>query len=221
MNKKECFIFNPKQWLGDAAILEMDWDVRGMHIHLLCLASQQENPGELIYNESTILKVLNIQKEDWESRVRKQLLKAWKMEFKEDLFENYYLIKQNGFIKTYVEAKTLERKKQIDNKNKNKVDIKDPVAIIEQAQKKNETISNEEKDTIWKIGVNLITKQTNNESRARTFLAKIIKEYSPKEVAQAIAQLSLQNNPPVEIQSYLVGVLKSGNKPKTRGKVSL
>lgn len=47
MSGAPAFQFYPKQWLGDDKILLMDWDARGMHMHLICIAWQQDPPCTL------------------------------------------------------------------------------------------------------------------------------------------------------------------------------
>jgi len=41
------FMFRVKQWLGDNNIMLMDWDARGMHMHFMSIAWQQNPPGTL------------------------------------------------------------------------------------------------------------------------------------------------------------------------------
>lgn len=227
MSRKENFIFNSKQWLGDASILEMDWDVRGMHIHLLCLASQQDKPGYLIYDDKLICKVLNIDYEDWELRVKKQLLKAWKVVEVNDLFGNLIYLKQNGFVKKYVDGSEIKKKEKIADKNISNNDGEINGSDLTKITKKDitqvfaEKATPEEMSTIWNLGVQLINKQTNSESKSRSFIAKLIKDYGEKSVAEAIAQLSVKNTMPAHIQSYLSGILRGNGKGNNRGKVSL
>ena len=73
-----AFQFYPKQWLGDNHVMLMDWDVQGMHIHLMAVSWQEDEPGTLPKNEETLRKILkNPRKKDWENRIFPQLLKAW------------------------------------------------------------------------------------------------------------------------------------------------
>lgn len=74
------FYFNVKQWLGDDAVLLMDWDARAMHLQLMCLAWQQDPPGRLPADEKILRRwVGNPSPQDWEERLRPQILRAWKI----------------------------------------------------------------------------------------------------------------------------------------------
>jgi hypothetical protein len=70
-----AFQFYPKQWLGDDRILEMDWDARAMHLHLMCVAWQQSPPGTLPADERRVRRLLGNPK-DW-ARLGPQILSAW------------------------------------------------------------------------------------------------------------------------------------------------
>lgn len=75
------FYFNVKQWLGDDAVLLMDWDARAMHLQLMCLAWQQDPPGRLPADEKILRRwVGNPSAEDWEERLRPQIARAWKID---------------------------------------------------------------------------------------------------------------------------------------------
>lgn len=74
--KSPAFQFYAKQWLGDDAVILMDWDVRGMHIHLMAI-SWQQNPQGTLPNDEEILKKFLSYPKDWDKRVKKQLLRAW------------------------------------------------------------------------------------------------------------------------------------------------
>lgn len=45
--KSPGFTFYPKQWIGDNKVLLMDWDVKGMHAHLMFVSWQEDEPGTL------------------------------------------------------------------------------------------------------------------------------------------------------------------------------
>ena len=62
MKKDEGFYFIPKKWLGDANVISMDWDCKGMHLHLMAIAWQQPLQGYIIDDENLILKVLGLKK---------------------------------------------------------------------------------------------------------------------------------------------------------------
>lgn len=77
----EGFYFNVKQWLGDDAVLLMDWDARAMHLQLMCLAWQQDPPGCLPADERILRRwVGNPTQQDWEERLKPQISRAWKLQ---------------------------------------------------------------------------------------------------------------------------------------------
>ena len=90
-----------------------------------------------------------------------------------------------------------------------------------------EEATKEEKSSIWTLGVELLSSQESDEKKIRGFLARQIKQYGDKAVAQAIAQMSISSVKPADIFSYLIGVIKKhkedgGITKKTgRGSVSL
>lgn len=77
----ESFNFNAKQWLGDDAVLLMDWDARAMHLQLMCLAWQQDTPGVLPADESLLRRWLgNPNPQEWEQRIKPQISRAWRID---------------------------------------------------------------------------------------------------------------------------------------------
>lgn len=77
MSHPPAFQFYPKQWLGDDAIMLMDWDVRGMHMHLMCIAWQQDPPCTLPDDDAQLRKWCgNIRQKKW-NKTREKLLLAW------------------------------------------------------------------------------------------------------------------------------------------------
>jgi uncharacterized protein YdaU (DUF1376 family) len=74
--KSPSFQFYPKQWLGDDNVLLMDWAARGMHVHLMCIAWQQDPPCTLPDDDSVIRKWCGNPKQ-W-SKLRLQILRSWK-----------------------------------------------------------------------------------------------------------------------------------------------
>jgi len=74
-----------KQYLGDNKVLAMDWDVRGMHVHLLMLSIQEEPPGTIPADDAAIRRWLSLPSGSVESdrtwrRVKSQLFPAWQPE---------------------------------------------------------------------------------------------------------------------------------------------
>jgi hypothetical protein len=49
-----------KQYLGDNKVLAMDWDARGMHVHLLMLSIQEEPPGTIPADDAAIRRWLSL-----------------------------------------------------------------------------------------------------------------------------------------------------------------
>lgn len=74
-----------KQYLGDNKVLAMDWDARGMHVHLLMLSIQEEPPGTIPADDAAIRRWLSLPlgsvdaDQTWR-RVKSQLLAAWQPE---------------------------------------------------------------------------------------------------------------------------------------------
>jgi uncharacterized protein YdaU (DUF1376 family) len=77
MSHAPSFQFYPKQWLGDDTVMLMDWDARGMHVHLLCIAWQQDPPCTLPNDDTTLRKWCG-HPQRWK-KVRPQVLRAWKL----------------------------------------------------------------------------------------------------------------------------------------------
>lgn len=229
------FYFIPKKWLGDSNIIAMDWDCRGMHLHLMAIAWQQKKKGFLIDDENLLKKYLNNPTEkDWE-RIKNQVFSAWQKIVVIENHENITYWYQPGLI----ESEELKTFKKRTSRKKTKEELK----VIESdfsgfnlesilKAKSTTTIlyeksDKEEKSTIWTIGIQLLQKNGESEAKARSFLAKLVKEYGEKSVAQSIANLSIQNKTPIEIHSYLIGILKKQQKELetkkiiNRGMVSL
>lgn len=114
---------------------------------------------------------------------------------------------------------------EFDNPNYTGFNLEEILKAKPSATILHEASTQEERQSIWTIGVQILSKQDGNQGKARGFLAKLIKEYGDKAVAEAVAQLSLKEISPVEIHSYLVGILRKQQdveKKKTgRGTVSL
>lgn len=242
MRKEDGFYFIPKKWLGDANILAMDWDCKGMHLHLMAIAWQQNLKGYLLDDENLMRKLVgNPDKEDWENRIKPQIFAAWKKKvIKEGNIERQYWY-QPGMIKTIQEKETNStstpsttkktRKKkseliEVENPEYEGFNLESLLKSQPTATILHEQSSSDERQTIWSMGVQLVKKQGESEAKARAFLAKLIKDYGDKAVAGAVAQLSLKQVSPAEVHSYLIGILKKqqdgSNVRKTgRGSVSL
>lgn len=207
--------FIPKKWLGDAAILAMDWDCRGMHIHLMCIASQQEKFGHILFDENLICKLLgNLPIDEWNNRIKKQLLFCWKTKkIKNEVY--FYL---PGLLKYDDNVINTKVKKLNVIENENELDVSfegfNLLDILKVNPSKSilfikpEQATKEENSSIWTLGVQLFLPYENNEKKVRGFLAKQIKEFGSKNVAQAIAQISIGNFKPADMNAYFLGILK-------------
>lgn len=245
MKKEDGFNFIPKKWLGDANIIAMDWDCKGMHLHLMAIAWQQNLKGHLLDDENLIKKLLgNPEQSDWENRIKPQIFSAWKKKIiKEGNIERQYWY-QPGIIKTVREkeissdsdvstpVKRTRKKKsdtvllEIENPEFEGFNLENLLKAKPTATILHEKSNAEERGTIWTIGVQLVRQQGETDAKARGFLARLIKEYGDKAVAGAVAQLSLKQVSPADIHSYLVGMLKKQQETSTfkktgRGSVSL
>lgn len=79
MSHAPSFQFYPKQWLGDDKVLLMDWAARAMHLHLMCIAWQQDPPCTLPDDEEQWRRWCgNPHHETW-SRARPQIQFAWRL----------------------------------------------------------------------------------------------------------------------------------------------
>lgn len=228
MKKDEGFYFIPKKWLGDANVISMDWDCKGMHLHLMAIAWQQPLQGYILDDENLILKVLgNPDKKDWTERIKPQVFQAWKKKAitQEGIEKNYWY--QPGIIKT-IEALTDKKPRKsrktidiiTDEVNENAYPGFDLTNILKEnftATILHEKSNEKDKMTIWNLGVSLVKKQNESESQARAFLAKLIKQYGEKTVASVIAEISIKNIKPAEIHSYIMGMLKIKVKEQETG----
>lgn len=82
MGKRPAFQFYPKQYVADNKVQAMDWDARGMYVHLLCMAWQEDPPGTLPADDAVIRRWLNLASDTEDNlrvwrRVRPQILAAF------------------------------------------------------------------------------------------------------------------------------------------------
>jgi hypothetical protein len=75
--KAPAFQFYPKQWLGDDKVMAMSWDARAMHMHLICIAWQQDPPCTLPDDDAMLRRWLGNPR-GWES-LKRQIFAAWKL----------------------------------------------------------------------------------------------------------------------------------------------
>lgn len=243
MKKEIGFYFIPKKWLGDATVMTMDWDCKSMHFHLMCIAAQQEKQGFLVDDDNIFRRLLgNPDINDWNNRIKGQVFSAWKQKvIKENGKEIIYWY-QAGLLKSltdneqiltpavkkakkksdFLEFPELEAQKEGFNlKSLLKVKPEQTILYIKPVE-----ATKEEKSSIWTLGIQLLSTQETDEKKIRGFLARQIKQYGDKAVAQAIAQISINSAKPADIFSYLVGTIKKIKedgpiKKSGKGSVSL
>jgi hypothetical protein len=80
--KAPAFQWYPKQYLGDDKVLAMEWDARGMHVHLLNLSWQQEPVGSIPDDIGTLRRWLGLPSGSADAdrvwaRVWPQIMPAW------------------------------------------------------------------------------------------------------------------------------------------------
>lgn len=102
MSRPPAFQFYPKQWLGDDRVLSMDWDARGMHMHFMCIAWQQEPPCTIPADETVLRKWCGNPKR-WR-KVKNQILAAWK------LIDGRYV--QDGLLRVYEKSAKYSESRQ-------------------------------------------------------------------------------------------------------------
>ena len=223
MKKEIGFYFIPKKWLGDATVLTMDWDCKAMHFHLMCIAAQQEKQGYLLDDDNIFRRLLgNPDINDWNNRIKPQVFSAWKQKnIKENGRQLVYWY-QPGLLKSLVDSDISTPVKKVKKKAeflefpeleaqnegfslKSLLKLKPQQTVL---YEKPEEATKEEKSSIWTLGVQLLSSQEDDEKKIRGFLARQIKQYGDKVVAQAIAQISISSSKPADIFSYLVGTIK-------------
>ena len=236
MDNNKGFYFDPKKWLGDSVIMAMDWDCKAMHLHLMAIAWQQDKKGYLLFNDQLIIKLLgNPPINDWQERIKPQILSAWKTITTDGINGEETYIYQPGLLKN-LEPEQPKKTKRVSSKKKSNLqtieenpntgfNLENILKLNPKITILNEKPTDEEKSSIWTLGISILQQQGLPEGKARSFMAKLVKTYGDKPVASAIAQLSLKAVKPIEIQSYLIGILKKQEqteKTKTsRGSVSL
>lgn len=236
MKKNEGFEFIPKKWLGDAHIMAMDWDCRAMHLHLMAIAWQKEPRGYLIDDEKIIKKLLSIQDDkDWEERIKPQIFAAWnKTYLLENDIEKIYWV-QTGLVSTFKKISLPKNDRLVKVVRQKKIKLEeleengpfDGFVLANLAKMTPKTTilfvpsSKEQNSNIWSLGVNLLTKNGENEKIARGVLSRWIKKYSANDVATVIAEMSIKNVQPANIISFLTKILEDRVVSKKPTKVSV
>lgn len=242
----EGFYFNVKQWLGDDAILLMDWDVRAMHLQLMCIAWQKTPPGTLPDDDIMLRKWLaNPDLQSWTDRIKPQLIQGWRVED-----SRWH---QDGLIREWErQASTSQKRRAAANarwkKDSDEPTIEAPAAdeipcalitaegepastaesgfslssLLKDSASFRMEASQEERMSIWSVGVKLLRHDGFPEDKARSYLGKLIQEHGEKVVAEAVAALSLKPISPADAKTYLIGILRTDTtKRRGRGRVAL
>ena len=246
------FFFHIKQWLGDDAILLMDWDVRAMHLHLMCIAWQKTPPGTLPLDDAILKKWLSITNQnDWIDRIKPQLSLAWRTDA-----DRWH---QDGLIREWDRQDNNSQKRRAAanarwKKPADAPETKTDTISIPPEKKTEQTVlvslegephlletqgfslanllkdsasfrqpaTQDERTSIWTIGVKLLKHEGFSEDKVRSYLGKLIQEHGEKIVAEAVASLSLKPIHPADAKSYLIGILRTEtSKRKGRGRVAL
>lgn len=85
LEKQEGFQFHPKKYVADNIVQAMDWDARGMYMHLLCMAYQEKPQGSIPNDDAAIRRWLNLAHGSEENlrvwrRVRPQIMAAFQLQ---------------------------------------------------------------------------------------------------------------------------------------------
>lgn len=68
------------------------------------------------------------------------------------------------------------------------------------------------KVNMWDLAISMLSSQSTNMPANRAFVGKLIKEYGEAEVMSALTAISLRQQYPADIKSYVVGVLKKSKE---------
>lgn len=226
MHSKNDVIINATKWLGEANILTMDWDCQGMLFRLILISSQQAQQGYLPFNEALIIKVLsNPTKEDWENRIRPQLLSVLKIKQMEvDGVQGEYIYYPE-YIKSIEQANgAVEKPVKKTRKKKETIDVGVELVNEEQAfqgysldtiikAKATTTILYEKTTTevnssIWDVGVSILMPQKKDEASCRKLIGRMIKLYGASCVSAAIADISGRNLQAANMEAFFIGIIK-------------
>lgn len=238
----EGFYFNVKQWLGDDAVLLMDWDVRAMHLQLMCIAWQKTPPGTLPDDNLMLCKWLSCTDEKaWTLRIRPQLEQGWRIQ------DGRW--HQDGLMREWERQASNSQKRRAAANVRWKKDPDAPpeeppealglltadgepassaeagfslTSLLKDSSAFRAEASAEEKTSIWTVGVKLLKDEGFPEDKVRSYLGKLIQEHGEKTVAEAVASLSLKPITPADAKSYLIGILRTETtKRRGRGRVAL
>lgn len=239
MKKEEGFEFIPKKWLGDAHVISMDWDVKGMHITLIALSWQKEPQGYILNDDSFLRKLVgNPDIDDWNNRIKPQLLTAWEVTTLKDNagIEKIHLV-QPGVLDTVLKKQKREENSlsisstpKVTKTRKKKVVLVetenppfDGFSLSDIAKLNTKTTilfapaSEEDTVNIWSIGKQFLEKHGIEKKSSSGLLARWIKKYGSQEVAGVMVELSIKNSQPADVVSFVTSILEKRigvKKPK-------
>lgn len=218
--------------------LFLDWEAKSMYLQLCILSLQQKinnENGFILDNDHYICKILNLndlQKSNWLNHLKNQIFKNWTRIYQSEQNEYYWKIsnsfKDNLFTFSQINTDIKSKKtinKTISKDNTNKKNIKNKINTIENHdffEIKNliiespyktilyESKNSEESHTIWTFGISFLNGYDDNPQKNRAFIAKMIKQFSEKQVAIALTEASLKK--PVDAYSFIIGILKAKQK---------
>lgn len=70
----------------------------------------------------------------------------------------------------------------------------------------------EQRQTLWELGIQLLSSTPAEARTVRAFLGRLIREHGEQAVAKAVGELSVKSIRPADPKSYLLGVLKQEAK---------
>lgn len=251
----EGFYFNVKQWLGDDAVLLMDWDVRAMHLQLMCIAWQKNPPGTLPDDNSMLCKWLSCtDANEWGARIRPQLEQGWRIEggrwHQDGLMREWDRQASNSQKRRAAANARWKKDPEADQGGRPEApglpasggEPAEPpglltadgepasspdsgfslTSLLKDSSAFRSEASQDEKTSIWTVGVKLLKDDGFPEEKVRSYLGKLIHEHGEQTVALAVATLSLKPITPADAKSYLIGILRTETtKKRGRGRVAL
>lgn len=227
-------------FLTNKHIISASLEVKGAILSLLCCANNEGNILSIENDDGLLSKIIGCELNYYESTIKPSILKVFSADNK------FIYLTPNNAQKL---AKIKEEKEDIaltpttetqplpvvvEHTQQSGVSLSKlleygPDLFFNQDTNKPNTLTNPTlakqqtpKNTIWTIGVGLLSQDDYPENKVRSFLGKLIAEYGEQDVAGALASLSLKSISPADGRSYLVGILKKDTKTqKQRGSVIL
>lgn len=187
-------------WKSNLNISSLSYEQKGIFYELLFHSLLQQKKGYLLKNSLFISELLNISIEKLESMQDSFNwipIKKIKSEF---YYDFSFIFPPKKTKKTISQKDGFDLSIILDSNENNTILFSD----------ENEKINNEINKSIWNIGVSLLVSNDKiKEDKARAFLAKQIKQFGSKKVAETINTINKNNNKPLHIQSFLIKLLKN------------